>query len=108
MQRPHKLLHTSRSKATPCAGSLAGTPLTGRRAQVALLFLTTGALFHERSWALWFSHAAGMLPLASLLDELGGAAKGRTCTARLYQPLPCQETPAGPSPMCPSSAAQSQ
>ena len=46
-----------------------------RREQVALLFLTTGALFHERSWALWFSHAAGLLPLRSLLDDPGGAAK---------------------------------
>ena len=37
--------------------------------QVALLFLTAGALFHERSWALWFSQAAELLPLGSLLIE---------------------------------------
>ena len=39
--------------------------------QVALLFLTAGALFHERSWALWFSQAAELLPLDSLLLDAG-------------------------------------
>lgn len=42
--------------------------MTDVRAQVALLFLTAGALFHERSWVLWFSQAADLLPLDSLLD----------------------------------------
>ncbi|KAK9819181.1 hypothetical protein WJX81_003273 [Elliptochloris bilobata] len=48
--------------------------------KVALLFLTTGALFHERSWALWFSQAADLLPLHSLLLDAivgtGAAAPG--------------------------------
>jgi len=69
--------------ACPCwvTTSASRRAWTGHRAQVALLFLTTGALYHERSWALWFSHAAGLLPLRSLLDSPGGAATGRTGTA---------------------------
>lgn len=50
--------------------------------QVALLFLTTGALFHERSWALWFSQAADLLPLHCLLQSTNGSAGTPRMAAR--------------------------
>ena len=57
--------------------------------QVALLFLTAGALFHERGWALWFSQAAELLPLDSLLLDASvssGAATGERC---IYRDVRC-------------------
>lgn len=50
--------------------------------QVALLFLTTGALFHERSWALWFSQAADLLPLHCLLQAMNGSTGTPRMAAR--------------------------
>jgi hypothetical protein len=41
--------------------------------QVAIMFLSKAELFHESSWALWFQHAAGLLPVSVLRDEAGKA-----------------------------------
>ena len=41
--------------------------------QVAIIFLSKAELFHESSWALWFQHAAGLLPVSVLRDEAGKA-----------------------------------
>lgn len=30
------------------------------------MFLSRAELFHESSWALWFQHAAGLLPASVL------------------------------------------
>ena len=30
------------------------------------MFLSKAELFHESSWALWFQHAAGLLPVSVL------------------------------------------
>ncbi len=30
------------------------------------MFLSKAELFHESSWALWFQHAAGLLPVSTL------------------------------------------
>ena len=49
--------------------------------QVALLFLTAGVLFHERSWALWFSQAAELLPLDSLLLDASVSSGAATWDA---------------------------
>ncbi|CAL8472071.1 g11613 [Coccomyxa elongata] len=43
----------------PCAAAL-GIP------KVAIMFLSKAELFHESSWALWFQHAAGLLPVSAL------------------------------------------
>ena len=37
------------------------------------MFLSKAELFHESSWALWFQHAAGLLPVSVLRDEAGKA-----------------------------------
>ena len=34
--------------------------------QVAFMFLTRGVIYHEAIWNMWFSSAAGLLPVASL------------------------------------------
>jgi hypothetical protein len=36
------------------------------------MFLSKAELFHESSWALWFQHAAGLLPIAALKLQEGG------------------------------------
>ena len=41
--------------------------------QVAIMFLSKAELFHESSWALWFQHAAGLLPVSVLRDKAGKA-----------------------------------
>ncbi|BDA47491.1 probable glycosyltransferase BC10 at C-terminar half [Coccomyxa sp. Obi] len=43
----------------PCAAAL-NIP------KVAIMFLSKAELFHESSWALWFQHAAGLLPVSAL------------------------------------------
>ena len=37
------------------------------------MFLSKAELFHESSWALWFQHAAGLLPVSVLRDKAGKA-----------------------------------
>ncbi|EIE23577.1 hypothetical protein COCSUDRAFT_41776 [Coccomyxa subellipsoidea C-169] len=50
----------------PCAAAL-GIP------KVAIMFLSRAELLHESSWALWFQHAAGLLPASALrAPELEG------------------------------------
>ena len=34
--------------------------------QVAFMFLTRGVMYHEAIWDIWFSSAAGLLPVAAL------------------------------------------
>ena len=38
--------------------------------KVALMFLTTGPLYHEETWRLWFKSAAGVVPKQSLLKSV--------------------------------------
>ena len=35
------------------------------------MFISRGELFHESSWALWFQHAAGLLPVSALQADPG-------------------------------------
>ena len=35
------------------------------------MFMSRGELFHESSWALWFQHAAGLLPVSALQADPG-------------------------------------
>ena len=47
------------------------------------MFMSRGELFHESSWALWFQHAAGLLPVSALQAGPGEASNvvaGCTCT----------------------------
>ncbi|KAK9905675.1 hypothetical protein WJX75_004479 [Coccomyxa subellipsoidea] len=53
----------------PCAAAL-GVP------KVAIMFLSKAELFHESSWALWFQHAAGLLPVSSLREDPAGDGDG--------------------------------
>ncbi len=50
----------------------------GRRAQVALMFLTRGAMPHESLWKVWLGAANGMLPLPAVAAAACGEREG-TC-----------------------------
>jgi hypothetical protein len=54
--------------------------------RVALMFLTTGDLYHEETWRLWFKSAAGVLPAQVRRwregwegGERGDAMRGMPC-----------------------------
>lgn len=56
--------------------------------QVAIMFLSKAELFHESSWALWFQHAAGLLPIEMLQAQQqdAGAHPAFKHCSRSHQP----------------------
>ncbi len=85
-------LETGRGESGPCTCTLSHAPRRGQCAdcippvdvksvrrmlvQVAMMFLTKGALHHEASWRLWFQHAAGLIPRTLLTPEACNATSG--------------------------------
>ena len=50
--------------------------------RVALLFLTTGDLYHEETWRLWLKSAGGMIPAQSMVSSV---CKTEGASARLQE-----------------------
>ena len=55
-----------RHSPTDVCGDVLGIP------KVALLFLTTGQLYHEETWRLWLTSAEGKVPSNVVLDRICG------------------------------------
>jgi hypothetical protein len=61
-------------------------------AQVAMMFLSRGELFHEATWEAWFRSAAGLIPAAYL-------RRNATCTGAAGE-APPHKTPARAHQLC--------
>ena len=55
------------------------------------MFMSKAELFHESSWALWFQHAAGLLPLsaAQTMTQVTEDGLSISTFSVLYLHLPC-------------------
>ena len=61
-----------RHSPTDVCGDVLGIP------KVALLFLTTGQLYHEQTWRLWLTSAEGKVPSNVVLDKICGVGDSYT------------------------------
>ena len=62
------------------------------------MFMSKGELFHESSWALWFQHAAGLLPVSALQTDPGempDTIAECSCPNGIYPQTHCESSLAG-------------